>query len=756
MGFGEIIYNNGLLFLGEISMPRIFFIQCLIDGGFMKYIARRNDFGQEQDLKEHLENVAILAMKFASHFDSSKIAYTIGLLHDIGKYSIAFQKRINGSNEKVDHSTAGLQLVEKTFDGFLARVMGYCISGHHGGLVNFGTEVDNGELPTLNGRLKKNIEKYDAYQKEITISKDIDLEKIKSILRKSEMPDFSLSFYIRMLYSCLVDADYLDSEAFMNPEIDRKIDYDYQIMNSKLNNYLNNFKNKKGIINEKRQEILRKCIQCSYMPRGLYRLTVPTGGGKTLSSMAFALNHLLNYNLKRIIYVIPYTSIIEQTANIFKNIFGSDKVLEHHYNYNFESDEDDDLNQEQEKLKLSTQNWDYPIIITTNVQFFESLYSNKSSKCRKLHNLSESVIIFDEVQMFPYDFLKPSLMAIKELVSHYGTTVLFCSATQPNFCNIIDNLKINDIIENPIELNSIFKRVQIKNLGDLSNKDLSNIINNRKQALTIVNTRLMASKLFDLLESESSYCLTTLITPDDRKNCIEEIKEKLESNQECIVVSTQLIEAGVDIDFPVVYRAISGIDSIIQAAGRCNREGKLDIGEVFIFNPIDDKTKKNGHLAQSISLGELIIKQHEDIISVMAVEDYFNYAFKIKDLDINRIISYFVKNKKECHFRYNYRDAAEKFKIIENNQYPIIIINDKSKDLIRKIKQLEFNEKYFNKLQQYTVMVYEYELKKLLKDKKISKLTNDIYILNDEKLYCKRKGLNIYYDDIFDYNNYIY
>ncbi|HOV42114.1 MAG TPA: CRISPR-associated endonuclease Cas3'', partial [Oscillospiraceae bacterium] len=394
-----------------------------------KYIAHiRDEDNERQPLIDHLTQTAILAALFAGKFYNSELGYYAGLLHDIGKYSDEFQRKIkNRLNIKCDHSAAGARELEKL--GKLGKMLSYCVAGHHAGLPDSGSRFSSAGDGTLYGRLNKEyiVNNYDAYLQEIKNEISLCEPNIKPMGKKG----FSISFFVRMLYSCLVDADFLDTEKFMqNGRIARAEDFDFNEILSKLNKKLSEFSGSSGIINEKRAEILNSCRQKgSEEQPGLFTLTVPTGGGKTLSSMAFALNHLMRNGMKRIIYVIPYTSIIEQTAKIFKDVFGEDCVLEHHSNYSFPEDENDD---KKNIMKLSSENWSMPIIVTTNVQFFESLFANKPSKCRKLHNIANSVIIFDEVQMLPVIYLKPCVRAIAELVHNYKCTAVLCTATQPS------------------------------------------------------------------------------------------------------------------------------------------------------------------------------------------------------------------------------------------------------------------------------------------------------------------------------------
>ena len=301
--------------------------------------------------------------------------------------------------------------------------------------------------------------------------------------------------------------------------------------------------------------------------------------------MAFALKHLSLNNLKRIFYVIPYTSIIEQNAKIFRDIFGEKNVLEHHSNFDPVREDNYDFQTKKDRFKVVWENWDIPITVTTNVQFFESLFGNKRSRCRKLHNLSRSVIILDEAQMLPTEYLKPSLQALSELVGNYGSTVVLCTATQPKIGDFIDkSLSVTEIMNSPQQLYEQFKRVQISHLGQLSDEDLVDHLSEHNQVLCIVNTRKHAQIIYDeLSKSCKVYHLSAKMCPVHRRKVLDEIRENLSRGADCRVVSTQLIDAGVDVDFPVSMRAMTGIDSIAQAAGRCNREGKRSWFCLFIF-----------------------------------------------------------------------------------------------------------------------------------------------------------------------------
>lgn len=476
---------------------------------------------------------------------------------------------------------------------------------------------------------------------------------------------------------------------------------------------------------------------------GIYSLTVPTGGGKTKSSLAFAIKHALKNKMNRIIYVIPYTSIIEQNAAVFKEILGKDNVLEHHSNFIFDENEDneDDINN---KLKLSAENWDIPVIVTTNVQFYESLFSNKPSKCRKIHNISNSVIIVDEAQMIPHEYLKPCLVSLYELTKNYNCTVVLCTATQPSFNDVIKDIEIKEIIENPQELFNDFKRVNVIKRGDVSDDELSKELLNHKQVLCIVNTRKHAKKLYEKIKEDNAYHLSSLMCPIHRSNVLKEIKNRL-NDSECRVISTQLIEAGVDIDFPVVYREISGIDSIAQSAGRCNREGKRKTGEVFVFSSTEDYSKVSGWLNRTKVAGEMTLRKYEDVLSIDAINFYFKQLYdmeKSKKFDYKDIMKYFQERGGELKFEF--QSASENFKIIEDNTYSIVILFDENAErIIESVKFSQHPNSLLRKLQQYTVSIYESEYKALFDIGAIEDVGGLFYLLKDKNRYDEKEGLII-------------
>lgn len=754
----------------------------------------KQDKSDWQPLKSHLENVADIARGFAKEFAAESFGYAAGLFHDIGKYSPEFQRRLAGANIKVDHSTAGAQETRKIYNGAQSRILEYIITGHHGGMPDF--ENPNGGLQDR--LLKKQLPDYSAYKNEIIAP---DLNGIYPRIRLSHgSQGFSVSFYIRMLFSCVVDADFLDTEKVLKPnksllrgkydsftKLSRKFDEHMDIKLAKA---------KKSPINGYRKDIYEQCRKKANLPQQMFSLTVPTGGGKTLSSMAFALDHLKMHDLNRIFYVIPYTSIIEQTADVFRGIFGAQNVLEHHSNYDPvlenhssydpESEDTENIQNIQEKLKLSSENWDMPIVVTTNVQFFESLFSNHVSRCRKLHNLAKSVIILDEAQMLPTGFLKPCLAALSELVANYGTTVVLCTATQPNLDGLLDaRVKPLELMNAPEALYEAFKRVNVTDLGDISDTDLSAKLNAHNQVLCIVNTRKHALKLYEQLSksnnryhlssrlsaklkankqiqciantrrrhaqnlygqlSKISNCchLSARMCPAHRRKVLNEIKARLKAGAECRVVSTSLIGVGVDIDFPFVYEEKCGIDSACQGAGRCNREGKRDYGEVYVFRSTED-FKMVPWQRRVAEIGSMIFDAYpEDPLSLPAVNEYFKelYFYEGAELDRERILPALEESPR--HFEFPFEVVANAFKFIQENTQSIIIPYDENaRFLLKKVQQAEFPGGYLRSLQGYTVNIYLNEFEALIKSNAIYSIADRFFVLKEgSEYYSEEVGL---------------
>lgn len=710
-----------------------------------------------QKLINHLTETSSLAESFGKDANVAELARISGLAHDLGKYSLEFQQRLEGKKIKVDHSTAGakelIRLNQGTPQELLATLMAYCIAGHHSGLPNYGDPLDVSGDGTLLGRLKTNVHDFSAYLTEL----DLSAERLPAQVHFRPLNGylgFSCSFMTRMVYSALVDADYQQTERAVRGLMPRGGYQSIDELCSIFNNYLQKFEHPKSAIDRKRTETLHSCVQNASLRPGFFTLTVPTGGGKTLASMAFALNHAKENGLKRIIYVIPFTTIIEQNAAVFKDILGEDNILEHHSNFDWEqkrrmenADLDDQTNNAYTKLKLAAENWDIPIVVTTNVQFFESLFANRSKRCRKLHNIAKSVIIFDEAQMLPREYMKPAMYAVWELVTNYGASAIFCTATQPNLGRFLpEGTKLFELATNPQGLFDFYHRVEIKALGKITDAELIERLNSHTQALCIVNTRKHAKGLFAGLDKTGSYHLSTLMCPAHRKAKLKEIRRLLIDGQPCRVVSTTVMEAGVDLDFPVGYRALAGLDSINQAAGRVNREMHTNLGELFVFEPESEYVKRTPkYISQTADVARNVLRKYSTTpISIAAIQAYFEDLYSLKDpqeFDCKRILDCFSKSRPTM---LDFADAAEKFQVIEDVTVPVIIpYNKEATRLIDELKTTPYPSSKLRKLQPYTVNIYEQEFESLQTKGAIETIADTYSVLADRNCYNEQTGLVI-------------
>ena len=711
---------------------------------YYAHSTKNPDKSDWQTLRAHLTNVANVSSTFAHDFNASQYAYAAGLLHDLGKYSEKFQRRLEGSKEKVDHSTAGAKEAQLHYPIQSGRVLEYIITGHHGGLLNYGS-IESGLEERLN---KKALPDYSSYRHEIQLP---DLDGVRPNLRPAKNKiGFYISFYIRMLYSCLVDADSLDTERFYAPDrSELRERYDsFDVLHKKFNDRMTSLQSQaeESKINRYRRSIYEQCLGKAALPPQIFTLTVPTGGGKTLSSMAFALEHLKKNNLKRIFYVIPYTSIIEQNAAIFRDILGGNNVLEHHSNFDFRTTDPEDLDDGMESLRLSAENWDMPVVVTTNVQFFESLFSNSRSRCQKLHNLARSVIILDEAQMLPVAYLKPCLAALSELVNNYWSSVVLCTATQPKLSELLDyGIKPIEITDSPQELYEAFRRVKVNVLGEINDQQLSDRLKKQHQVLCIVNTRKHAKVLYDSLSGlDNCYHLSAKMCPAHRRKKLSTIRELLKNGLDCRVISTQLIEAGVDIDFPVVYRAMAGVDSIAQAAGRCNREGKRPSGEVYVFKSSEKYGKATSWQRRTAELGEMSMNGSSDPLSISTVASYFQqlYFHEGDDgLDRKRILRMIEERCNELAFPFE--DVSAAFRIIDNDTKDIIVpYDEEAVSAIDELRSAENPWRYARRLQGYTVSIYGDEFNELVRTGSVDCISDRFFVLKDMGKYSESTGLS--------------
>ena len=670
-------------------------------------------------LQKHLQKVAQLAKRFAGRYGSLFAEYA-GLLHDLGKFQEAFQKYIRNASgfekenahledvestklRKIPHSTAGAKYAVEHLNPFFGHLLAYLIAGHHAGLADW---YDKGSLKSRLQQADDELVASLSGLVESSLSEDFfplsddDLKRDFFAFWKEWAKLEELHIWLRFLFSCLVDADFLDTEAFMNGYADADTAQAAGLrpkfpgldeLHRRYEQYmaqLHEKSDKDSFLNQERYAILQQSFSAAETDRTLFSLTVPTGGGKTLASLGFALKHALKFDKKRIIYAIPFTSIIEQNANVFRKALSDDVVLEHHSNLEVREDK------ETAKTRLATENWDAPLIVTTNVQLFESLFAAKTSRCRKIHNIADSVVILDEAQQLPRDFQKPITDMMRVLARDYGVTFVLCTATQPELGKNIDAFgrtileglpDVREIVADKITLSEKLRRVRIKmpppNVETQSWQEIADEIAARPCVLAVVNTRKHAQKLFAALPSDGiKLHLSANMCATHRSEVIALVRRYLalyragSLHKPLWLVSTQLIEAGVDLDFPCVYRAIAGLDSIAQAAGLCNREGKLSFGEVVVFRA--EEGAPNGSLKQGQDITEEMLKAGllDDPLSPSVFAEYFrrfNGKGDVDKHDITRLLT--AESSNENPLAIKFRTAAERFRLIDNQGVALIV-----------------------------------------------------------------------------------
>ena len=556
----------------------------------------------------------------------------------------------------------------------------------------------------------------------------------------------------RMLFSCLVDADYLDTELFMDEESARKRmnDIKLEALLPLFEAYIDSLQRGSTMseVNTIRRQVQERCVSMSDVEKGFYSLTVPTGGGKTLSSLVWALRHAIHNGMKRIIIAIPYTSIIVQTASILKQIFGEEAVLEHHSNFDPQSLTSKDM---QHKAKLATENWNYPIVVTTNVQLFESMFSNKPSDCRKLHNITNSVIILDEVQTLPTDFLQPIVDALKSYQRMFGISVLFTTASQPVLSGLIEGCNpkaafqgidhITEIIPNEYALHDKLRRVclEIDDTGSTYD-EIAKRLSRHDRVLCIVNTRNDAREIYERLPKEGlTIHLSRMMCPRHVAKAIQEIKQALSDNSETVirVVATQLIEAGVDIDFPVVYRQEAGLDSILQAAGRCNREGRLDMATTYVFS-IAKEHILHGSIKDANN-ARLNMTNVNDWFAPEAMTEYFRQLYCRKEtFDQKDIKTLLYKPAEMC-----FEEASKEFRLIEEVGKTVVVNMGDSMELIERMKSDGISYSLMKQLSQYCVNIHDRDFQKLKSYGAVEEVIEGINVVNDRAQYDENIGLRL-------------
>jgi len=684
----------------------------------------RKDSDVWHGLKDHLDCVAAKARHNAAKFGAGELGYYAGLWHDLGKYNPEFQKylelceiasRLGGAEprDRVPHAIYGAKLAAEKFEH-----LALLIAGHHTGLQTI-TKLENNLIDRADNSIYQII-----LQKASEESIDLEIgvnasQQLESLMRD----EYSYDLLLRLLFSSLVDADFLDTEEHFDPEAARnrgshiKMTELWEILRASQQQLICKARESPSPVNQVREEVYEACVAASTQEMGLFRLAVPTGGGKTRSGLAFALAHAVKYDLDRVIIAVPYTSIIEQTVDVYRNIFGDAAVLEHHSAVKPDDSNEEDARSRQAQARLATQNWDAPLIVTTTVQLFESLFANRTSRCRKLHNIVKSVIILDEVQTLPVSLLDPIISVLNELCKQYQVSVVLCTATQPALEGKTPYLSgfptgtVRDIISATIAKQqfSVLSRVNYTVPSDeWSWARLAEDVRQYDQALVILNTRKDALAILNEISSsdeEHIYHLSTLLCGQHRREVLKQVRDRLKNNQPCLLISTQVVEAGVDLDFPVVYRAIGPLDRIVQAAGRCNREGRgSEKGKVIIFRPQEGKIPNGEYRKAFEETNILLNRENLNWDDPTIFEDYFRRLYQGLDTDAKEVQKY--------RQVFDFPEVSQRFKLIPDDTTPVLIgYDDRARELISSIRRFGLRSGTMKMLQPYLVSLRNHDYK---------------------------------------------
>lgn len=724
----------------------------------------RETTGEIQTVKAHCEATAELCRTMAIP-PLKDVMYAMGLLHDVGKFQETFQERIDGKHVAVEHSACGAIAAGKYYRNALALMIQFCIAGHHGGLPDGGTKGDSPDMATLAGRLQRNFENFDHYQQELAIPQ-IDEQIFNAFLMQDcdnsqkglETLVDKFAFITRYCFSCLVDADSLDTAQFCERKEFPPLTADFEQCLHKINQQLERFK-PVTVLQKSRAKLQQQVYDQVGQKAEIYIMDMPTGSGKTLCSMKFALERAIKEKKSRIIYVIPYNSIIEQTVGVFEKIFGEDaQILRHQSTFSYEDAEmiDEDYRL---ILKRATENWDARIILTTAVQFFESLHASKRGRLRKVHNMADSILVFDEVHTMPRDYLQPCLESITYLTRYCNSEAIFLTATMPDFKNLIQtyalaDTEIKELIPDKTYFDA-FKKCCYRNSGVLSKTTLIEKAQSVPSALVIVNKRKTARELYALCGGKK-YHLSTYMTAYDRNRVIEEVKvalaelenqypnlENVPESERIILIATSLVEAGVDLDFHTVFRELAGVDNILQAGGRCNREGKRQSGDVFIFELNTEKAKAKMDSRAEITKG--ILSEYDDITSPESICTYYK---RLLTIESDKLTHHAMYQQTKTIQTMPFRTYAEQFRLIDTATYGVVAVcNTESAKLVETIRQTGYGNS--RRLQPYAFSVYANELETLEKQHVIEDYGSGIYCLTNSDYYDSEIGIQFEGKDYF-------
>jgi CRISPR-associated endonuclease/helicase Cas3 len=688
--------------------------------------------GDWHDLVSHLRQTAERARKNAEKFGAGELAYLAGLWHDLGKFNPAFQKYLLDCREaalagdraprggSVPHAVYGAALAAESVQSLAA-----VIYGHHAGLPDrdrYGEALKQPEMRKMYGELLPAAR--DAVE-------DLDFRgDARGLLSDPPRNELQAEVLQRMLFSSLVDADFLDTETHFDPGIGRSrgsavsVDEMWEVLRRDQDRLMSGPTGNGSSVNSVRREVYENCVAAAGGDPGVFRLAVPTGGGKTRSGLAFALKHAAEHDLDRVIVAVPYTSIIEQTADVYRGVFSDldpGAVLEHHSAVRREGKDGERQDEARVRAKLASENWDAPLVVTTTVQLFESLFANRTSRCRKLHNIARSVIVLDEVQTLPVSLLAPTVDMLAELTRRYGVTVVLCTATQPALDERSRYLQgfqsVRDIVptERALEHFRVLQRVEYETPSEewAWHEIAERLVaaSPKKQAMVVLNTRKDTLTLLDELEGEPVLHLSTLLCGAHRRDVLAEVKRRLKAGEPCLLVATQVVEAGVDLDFPVVFRAMGPLDRIVQAAGRCNREGKLDgHGRVVVFKPEQRRTPK-GEYEAGFREAEIMIGGGADLHDPSIFRDYFRRLYQDIPTD--------GRNVQKLRKEFDYPEVAARYRLVSENSVPVVVRygaggaeGGKLDRLLKRIRRTGLWGGDHRRLQSYVVSMFEEEFKK--------------------------------------------
>lgn len=721
-----------------------------------EYIAHINEYTDAiQTVQQHSFQTAVLCREYAIPAFKDFL-YVVGLLHDIGKYMDEFQKRIRGAQIRVEHSMCGAIAAGELFPNVMGLMIQFCIAGHHSGLPDAGFPNDTAELGTLYGRLKREFSDYSEYKRELEIP-SVDFgawaEFVAGDCRKDqELQIDKFAFLTRYAFSCLVDADSTDTADFCREEErPRALRSDFQVCLDRVNARLSAFVCRTNL-QKARSALQAQAFRNADRDAEIYLLNMPTGSGKTLASVKIALERALAEKKKRIIYVIPYNSIIDQTVDVFEGLFGGElEILRHQSTFSYEDAEDQDEDY-RKAATLAAENWDAPFIVTTAVQFFESVYANKRGKLRKLHNMADSILVFDEAHLMPQNYLQPCLQSIAFITRYLDSEAIFLTATMPDFENLIHKYALPDSkIFNLIQDTSLFgefQKCRYKYIGEVEVDALLEKSSQSPSSLVIVNSKKAARQLFRECSTGKKYHLSTYMTPYDRKRILQEIREELNrlekdyptyedvpKERRITIIATSLIEAGVDLDVYTVFRERSGLDSILQAGGRCNREGRRAIADVFVFD-FADHTRRTA-IEEKGNLAKGLLGKYEDISKPLCIAEYYDTLYFMKQEEIQKNAMHEIcTNIKRLPFK----EYAEKFELIDSKTVSVVVVRDeKSRELAEHLRYTKSVNTRM--LQNYVCTIYQKELEDLIKQHAVEDYGTGVYCLTNLDYYDEQIGI---------------